>query len=373
MTTFSLVVLPLLACVCAIHYRKQLLQWLSIQLGFVKSANHGCCATQSPDLKRMAPYPAQPIKGRERYRVMMDIRKLDVQNWLTIDKNYMAEHRVRSQLLHEKKTQVLQCLPESLDACREALDEVAEFLCRRFPCMFERAGDDGLPFIENRMTGERFALGTRDPQEELTAALEAAVRLTMEDLSILLMNEDGEYYLAASASLFPTGWTVEERIGWTISRLHDPVPLWHQHVANSVSKFLARLTPTSPMERSNYFIEIKRPNENLFEILYRPNTLCEKDLDNPSPQEIIIRRERQTFRRLPRTGAIVFGVKTYLTPLDELPMQELENLAKEMKSWPDYVGEYKGRNVWGRKVLEYCATRTSLDVLMGEVNEKVEV
>lgn len=111
------------------------------------------------------------------------------------------------------------------------------------------------------------------------------------------------------------------------------------------------------MERSNYFVEVKRPGENLSDILYRPNALCEKALLNPSPEEILIRRERQTFRRLPRTGAIVFGVKTYLTPVNQLPMKELENLATEMKTWPDYVSEYKGRDVWGAKVLEYYNER----------------
>ncbi|KAJ5167396.1 uncharacterized protein N7482_006177 [Penicillium canariense] len=306
----------------------------------------------------MAPYPAQPIKGRERYRIMMDIRKLDVQNWLTLDQNYMEEHRVRDDLLREKREKVLQCLPESQDACQEALGEVSDFLCDRFPNMFQKVVQDGNCFIRNRMTGEQFDIGGA-PGGETIDALEAAVRLTMEDLSILMMNEDGEYYLAASASLFPTGWTVEERIGWTISRLHQPVPLWHQHVASSVSKFLARLTPTSPMERSNYFVEIKRPDENLIEILYRPKGLCEKDICSPSPEEILIRRERQTFRRLPKTGTILFGVKTYLTPLDQLPMQELENLATEMKSWPHYVGEYKGKEVWGAKVLEFYQSRVS--------------
>lgn len=122
--------------------------------------------------------------------------------------------------------------------------------------------------------------------------------------------------------------------------------------ANPAPRFLARLTPTSPMERSNYFIEVKRPDESLTEILYRPNALCEQGL-NPLPSEILVRRERQTFRRLPRTGAIVFGVKTYLTPLDKLPMQELNNLAKEMKTWPDHVGEYKGKHLWGAKVLQF--------------------
>lgn len=125
----------------------------------------------------------------------------------------------------------------------------------------------------------------------------------------------------------------------------------------NIGRFLARLTPDSPMERSNYFVEVKRPNENLFDILYRPDSLCEKEISNPSPEEIIIRRERQTFRRLPRTGAIVFGVKTFLTTLDQLPMQELENLAKEMETWPEKVGEYKGKNVWGAKVKEFYRSR----------------
>ncbi|KAJ5179284.1 hypothetical protein N7492_002494 [Penicillium capsulatum] len=369
MTTFSLVALPLALLLLAVRYYGPIRQYISSAI-LGKDNGNG-----PADLKRMAPYPAQPIKGRERYRVMMDIRKLDAQNWLTLDKNYMEEHRVRDHLLREQKDKVLQCLPESADACQEALEEVSEFLCERFPNMFAKAVHAKQEVVENRMTGERFNVAEIARTKNLPDALEAAVRLTMEDLSVLMKNEDDEYYLydflvlvakRASASLFPTGWTVQERIGWTISRLHEPVPLWHQHVANSVSKFLARLTPTSPMERSNYFVEVKRPDEDLFEILYRPGVLCEKDLSNPSPEEIIIRRERQTFRRLPRTGAIVFGVKTYLTPINQLPMQELENLAKEMQSWPEYVGEYKGKDVWGAKVLEFYRNRA-------QMNEKADV
>ncbi|KAL4934426.1 heme-dependent oxidative N-demethylase family protein [Aspergillus undulatus] len=306
------------------------------------------------DIKRMAPYPAQPIKGRDRYRVMMDVRKLDVENWLTLDKNYMDEHVVRSQLLAHEKQKVFQCLPESYDACLEALEEVVEFLTQRFANMFGMKKDGEKTTVYNKVTDEAFAFGG-DRAEQMDP-LEIAVRLTMEDLSILMKNADGEYYLAASASLFPVGWTVAERIGWTISQLHNPVPLWHQQVANSVSKFLCRLTPESPMERSNYFVEVKRPDEDLFDILYRPTTLSEDNPD-PSPQDLVIRRERQTFRRLPRTGTIVFGVKTFLTTLDELPMQELENLAREMKSWPEHVGEYKGREIWGAKALEFFEQR----------------
>jgi len=119
------------------------------------------------------------------------------------------------------------------------------------------------------------------------------------------------------------------------------------------------------MERSNYFVEVKRPNETLFEILYRPTTLSEAN-HNPAPEDIVIRRERQTFIKLPRSGALIFGVKTVLTTLDELPMQELQNLAKEIRSWPDYVGEYKGTEIWGATALEFAEKKS-------REAEKVEV
>ncbi|KAI9932123.1 hypothetical protein ASPWEDRAFT_171752 [Aspergillus wentii DTO 134E9] len=355
MNTYSLVALSIFVIAFAVGYRKRF------------SRRSSPPSPQHAEIKRMAPYPAQPIKGRERYRVMMDMRRLDVVNWLTLDKNYTDEHQIRSQLLEHEREKVLQCLPQSYNACLEALEEVVDFLCQRYSNMFERKQYGDETTIHNKVTGETFVFGGGNNQMD---PLEIAVRLTMEDLSILMKNEDEEYYLAASASLFPVGWTVDKRIGWTISQLHEPVPLWHQQVANSVSKFLARLTPTSSMERSNYFIEVKRPNEDLLETLYRPTTLSEGNPD-PSPGEILIRRERQTFRRLPRTGAIVFGVKTFLTPLDQLPMQELQNLAKEIKSWPEFVGEYKGAEVWGQKALAFAEKKSQLQNDVEK--EKVEV
>jgi hypothetical protein len=191
MTTFSLVAIPIFVFLFAVRHYKERLRWLLQKV----TKNGSKDASKSSDVKRMAPYPAQPIKGRQRYRVMMDIRKLDAQNWLTLDKNYMNEHRVRTQLLHEKRGEVIQCLPESLESCQEALEEVSDFLCERFSTIFTMSTHDNRKIIENRMTGDKFTVSGRDANEGLTEALEAAVRLTMEDLSILMINEEGEYYL----------------------------------------------------------------------------------------------------------------------------------------------------------------------------------
>lgn len=89
------------------------------------------------------------------------------------------------------------------------------------------------------------------------------------------------------------------------------------------------------MERSNYFVQITTTEEPLVSILFKPDGLSQKV--EPDAAHIVIRRERQIFRRLPRSGGTLFSVKTSLTYLRDLE-KELGNLAKEIKSWPEDVG-----------------------------------
>ncbi|OJD11647.1 hypothetical protein AJ78_07617 [Emergomyces pasteurianus Ep9510] len=312
---------------------------------------------ESFDLEKMPPYPVEQIKGRARYRTNMGLKKLDQHNWLTIDKNYMEQHELRDALFRTKRINVFQCLPEAKHACEELLHEVATYLCGRYPTIFEMGQD----VVKITKTGEVFCLG--NAAKEL-APLEIAARLAMEDLSVLLENDSGETYLAATASLFPVGWCAVNRIGYTIAQMHGPVPLWHKEVEFSVNKFvilspnlfLSRLTVDSPMERSSYFIQVTEAGESLSSILFQPVGLGHGDVE-PRPENILVRRERQTFRRLPKSRAIVFGVKTSLTRLEELSLEELSNLVTEINSWPDAVGKYKGRDHWGSAVIGWLETR----------------
>jgi hypothetical protein len=177
-----------------VRYKTDILNW-SLTILRRKGLLKNDASDDPSNVKRLAPYPAQPIRGRKQYRIMMDVRRMDSQNWLTLDKHYMEEHRVRDHLLREKKSEVLRCLPESLEACQEALEDVSDFLCQRFPNMFQKSSQNDQKFIENCMTREKFDLSGSNPSGIDTDALEAAVRLTMEDLSILMLNDEGEYYL----------------------------------------------------------------------------------------------------------------------------------------------------------------------------------
>lgn len=108
------------------------------------------------------------------------------------------------------------------------------------------------------------------------------------------------------------------------------------------------------MERSSFFVQVRPPGETLAENLFiqEPKDFFPGNVNNLWPRDIIIRHERQTFHRLPKTNAVVF--KTSITPLVQFPKEELEGLAAEIQSWPEDIATYKGRGLWGRPVLGYC-------------------
>lgn len=72
------------------------------------------------------------------------------------------------------------------------------------------------------------------------------------------------------------------------------------------------------------------------------------------PQHIIVRREHQTFRRLPKSGAIVYSTRTEVCRLTELDAHDRRKLVEEIGSWDQEVATRKGLELWQRAVIGYC-------------------
>lgn len=87
------------------------------------------------------------------------------------------------------------------------------------------------------------------------------------------------------------------------------------------------------------------------------------DPENPSAlppvlaSDIIIRRERQTFTRLPKSNAVLFTVRTYMRPLLELGDEELHALRSQIWGWEEEIRSYKGWALWGAAIDEWCEVR----------------
>jgi len=89
---------------------------------------------------------------------------------------------------------------------------------------------------------------------------------------------------------------------------------------------------------------------------------AQKGAESVKIEDVQIRHERQTLRRLPRSRAILFTVRTYLTPVVELASDKasLYSLRESIRAMPEEMAEYKGKGLWG-DVFEGWAERELAD------------
>lgn len=207
------------------------------------------------------PYELPPLKLGASTNMTMGLRRLDHINWLTVDENYLPEHEIRSLLLSNHASSVLQCLPGSESACHEVLSVVSSFLASRYPSAFRFSGYGSKRLIHNLKTGESF------PVVDNSHPLEAAARLAMEDFNLLVKDpSNGDYRLQASVTCFPAGWKLEDRIGYTLADLHGPVPAWKNRLCPSVNRYAPHFHAYSRF----FFVNIRPPVTSIIYRLPRP-------------------------------------------------------------------------------------------------------
>ncbi|KAG2148063.1 hypothetical protein DEU56DRAFT_783971 [Suillus clintonianus] len=303
-------------------------------------------------------------------------------------------------------------------AAKELVYELAEYLPRRYPSSFRITRlPNGVPApsiggvslawghqqpvrtIEAVETGEKFDLGVLEGLDGVEMG-EEAMRITagliQEDVALMIEGTDGKYYFQAGAICIPGFWRMRDKIGMTLDDIHisGNVPQFKEKLQTSMERFFKRMPVDKPVIRNNYFIQTCKPShvahadsearldveeECVFEV--DPEELGWSESTNGpedsflhghghaakpasylAPSTLRLRSERQTLRRLPRTGAIVFGIRTYLFKIEELARERgvADRLGSAIRSWPEDVGVYKGRKMYRDVLLNYldeCAAR----------------
>lgn len=114
------------------------------------------------------------------------------------------------------------------------------------------------------------------------------------------------------------------------------------------SRYFINLKVSAPIQRNNLFIQ---PVDGLFHW---------EDFDEhpvvTKPDGVFIRTELQSLRRLPKSDAIVFSVRTYLTPLSDLKHEPeaLERLWDAVRNYPEVVGKHKVKHLWNDVFEKFC-------------------
>jgi len=98
------------------------------------------------------------------------------------------------------------------------------------------------------------------------------------------------------------------------------------------------------------------------------------DSTNLRVEEIHFRSERQTLRRLPRSKALLFTVRTYFEPITVIAQEPHipGRLAEAIRNWDDTVSTYKGRKHWENILLPYLDEQHRLQVANGVLESKEE-
>jgi hypothetical protein len=271
--------------------------------------------------------PYLPFDG-EPYRPSMGLRTLAPADWIDLRGDLAGELARKRALMESRHDEVFAALPQADGAAQELLALLVAHLVRHHPALFG-ASDDRLL---NRATGERW-----DSTSAALHPLELAGRLVPEDFCILL-RDAATHRLVAASLCSPSRWRLSEKLGQPMGAIHDPVPAYAERLAAPVDRFLAALQPDRLVWRLNWFIH---DDPARFQPVRRPSAAAIGE--DSVGERLYLRVERQTLRRLPGSDAVIFTIRTYLTPLGRAiaTPRAAADLAATIRSMPDPVRAYR--------------------------------
>jgi len=259
------------------------------------------------------------------HRLQMGLMALKPQDWIEIDDTLTAMLVAKRRLLAERHDEVFAALPGTEAAGAEVLNLLAEHLPRRFPTQYPRMDTT----IAIAATGDLVGIGTPGVHP-----LETASRLVPEDLCLMRSTGDS-YVLAAACVCFPSRWRLADKIGRCLAAILPPVPGFADALGRPVERFFDKITTDRPVWRLNWTIHDS------------PDLFQPAGAKRPPPRdlarEVFLRVERQTLRRLERSGDVLFTIRTYITPIGEIAKdaETARRLAGAIENLPEDLRAYR--------------------------------
>ena len=264
------------------------------------------------------------------------VRPLDMADWLHRDEAYAEQMAYRDRLIDEERSVVFAAAPEAAGPAGELLDMVKDHLAD--------APDHHVAGTLTRPDGAEVPLTGDHP-------LALLARMTQEDWCILWKPEDGdEHVLIGAALLFPSRWSLAEKMGKPLIAIHDRVPQYDDKLAPRVQRFFDAIQPGRALVRANWLVHTTPE-------LHQPLTEAAKAKRDREPRDThYLRVERQTLIRLPHSGAVVFGIKTVVTATSDLAPDQRAGLLKALEETPDEIADYHGGVPYHRAAIEALRT-----------------
>lgn len=197
------------------------------------------------------------------------------------------------------------------------------------------------------------------PGRELAAmigtpgVLPEAALAVHEDLCLLTKAPGKDVYrLIGAAVAWPSDWHPAQKIGLSLRALHAPIAGYEAHLATGVDRFMATLQPGPIYARCNWFIAATGARRWL------PDCPPAEAFAHVTPgnagETLFVRSERQTLRRLPQTGAILFTIGIYVDPLGSLSPANIAMLGKAVQTLVHGEGDRRGAPAYAASLVAFA-------------------
>ena len=234
------------------------------------------------------------------FKLKLGLRARDEADWLPYD-DLFDDHAARdsqlgykAQLLGDRHNEVFAALPESEPAGREVLAMVRAHL--------QQFHDASLPDL---------------PADAGLHPLDAAARLVPEDLLLLEPRRranggaggDFDWCLVAASLCFPAHWVLAEKMNKPLAAIHAPVPDYRERLETPMDRFFTNMKIGPISSRMNWSLQ-------LGDELFSPHRSTRKAaMGDVANEDMCLRMENQTLRKLPETGLVLFTIRTHMVPM----------------------------------------------------------
>jgi hypothetical protein len=144
-------------------------------------------------------------------------------------------------------------------------------------------------------------------------------------------------------------------LGKPLVGVHEKVPFYADRLANPVEKFFDSLKEGRLAQRLNWSVI---DDAALFQVTGKSRDGHDAAItrDNALGQ-LFLRVERQTFRRLPASQALAFGIRIHVTPLHRVARDagEARRLSGALQSLPPEMAHYKSTGRFSEALLAALA------------------
>ncbi len=259
------------------------------------------------------------------HRFTLGLRARAEAAWLPVEDAFGDSDRrsrqlaEKARLFDQRHDEVFAAGPEGLAASREVLAMVMAYLTGRHD-------------------------STPDAPDPNLHPLEAAARLVPEDLLLLAppaRRDDPEildWRLVAAALAFPAHWVLAEKMGRPLAGIHEPVPHYAEQLETPMDRFFTRMRVGPISHRWNWSVVTT-------DKLFTPHRMRRAPLKpGAGIDQIFVRMESQTLRKLAGSGHILFTIRTYVEPLSRWAGTPgaLDSLADMLALMTPQMREYKG-------------------------------